>query len=134
MRALRCPAHVPKLVLRGSDIQIIAEHLSTLPADLYWDSVIDLRRRGKHRECGSVRPRLMGSTDMPSDSSGSATLSGFPSLARRRVNVEWWSGSRLQPSRRRSPICRLGLTLWRTVALRRGKMACPKLPHSFRLT
>ena len=49
MRALRCPAHVPKLVLRGSDIQIIAERLSTLLADWYWDSVIDLRRPGKPR-------------------------------------------------------------------------------------
>jgi hypothetical protein len=52
-------------------------------------------------------------------------------------DLEWRSGSRLQPSRRRSSIYRLGLNLWRTlatVALRRGKMACPKLPHSFRLT
>jgi hypothetical protein len=44
MRAPSCPAHVPKLVLRGSDIQIIAGRLSTLPADWYLDSVIDLRR------------------------------------------------------------------------------------------
>jgi hypothetical protein len=40
---------VPKLVLWGSDIQIIAERLSTLLADRYLDSVIDLRRSGKPR-------------------------------------------------------------------------------------
>jgi hypothetical protein len=33
--------------LRGSDIQVIADSLSTLPGEWYLDSVIDLRRPGK---------------------------------------------------------------------------------------